>query len=403
MKKLILIISLALLAASLKAQTDSIPAFLRESGMLHSEAITKARRYLLDKFIARDMEAVKQTKDYMMAYLDNEDYLALYPVEYIMLSYWTHDYDELLLILPVLDTLSEPGHRRRVLPEKDFLYEKIYEKSIDSYSALVFALRAADLGDEEKAFLLLFFDYMMMEDEFPQVTQEMLNDAGEQFLATYPGSRYEGVVRRYVILRLVPAKTGSFMEFYGGMGFFTRGLSTGFNDFGLFGMGYSLRIHSTLLNFGLLLGPTTNLIATDYKGTTWDAGERASLVSFETSLGYQLWKNHRFTLAPLAGVGFIEIAPSGYDEKTEPEMKDLGLKLRGSLLLGAHLDYNFSRRQSVQYSYLGIRQVENIWLVRLGYNFYSPGFGKKYDGYDGAVHIVRLGIGYNSHRLVRDW
>jgi hypothetical protein len=383
------------------AQADSIPQFLRQEQGLKSDKIHQARKYLIDKFLAMDMDAVKDVRDYMMVYLDDADYLALYPGEYILLLYWTQDYDELLAYLPAIDTLSGPQHRRRLLPQQDNIIEKIREKSIDSYSVLTSCIQNAELDNEEKDFLALFFDFIIDGDDFPQITQEDLNERSKEYIASYPGSKYNSLIRKNILIEFIPMPFGFMIDYSGGMGVMTASLSKSFNNFGCFGFGFGMTWNKALLNLGMNLGATTNLLETDYNGIIWSDGSRATVTIFDIAAGYQLIKNRRIAVTPFLAYGGIEISPIEKDRTALPELEDAGLKMTRTFATGIYTDFTLTRYFTFNYHPRGPAMVENVWFIRLGYTMMAPGYYRRYGSHDGWIHLVKLGIGFSSHRMVR--
>jgi len=402
-KRILTLLIVLLSAPMVCAQTDSIPQFLRQEQGLKSDKIHQARRYLVDKFLAMDMDAVKDVRDYMMVYLDDADYLALYPGEYILLLYWIQDYDELLAYLPALDTISGPQHRRRLLPQQDNILEKIREKSIDSYSVLMSCIQNAELNNEEKDFLALFFDFIIDGDDFPQITQEDLNERSKEYIASYPGSKYNSLIRRNILIEFKPRPFGFTIDYAGGMGVMTASLSESFNNFGCFGFGFGMTYNKALLNLGMNLGATTNLLETDYNGIIWSDGSRATVTIFDIAAGYQLIKNRRITVTPFVAYGGVEISPVEKDRTALPELEDAGLKMTRSFSTGIYTDFTLTRYLNFNYHHRGPVIVENVWFIRLNYTMMAPGYYRQYGSHDGWIHLIKLGIGASTHRMVRSF
>ena len=68
------------------------------------EKIAKGRVYLLEKFLDRDYDKVKETKDYLLG-LEDDNYVAIAPMELWHVLFWTKEFDALTTDIRSYDSL----------------------------------------------------------------------------------------------------------------------------------------------------------------------------------------------------------------------------------------------------------------------------------------------------------
>ena len=151
MKRRILII--ALLLATAFSSFAQIEDEIQQS---KTEKISKGRVYLLEKFIDRDYEKVKEIKNYLMG-MDDKDYVALTPFELWHLLQWTKEYNALIDNLRHADSLYFASYDNKVFPKEDDLMRRLYLRGVEDEHLLKFNLKEAQLPVEDDAFLTLFW------------------------------------------------------------------------------------------------------------------------------------------------------------------------------------------------------------------------------------------------------
>ncbi|MBO2523653.1 MAG: hypothetical protein CW336_07365, partial [Bacteroidetes bacterium] len=100
-----------------------IPAFAQiedEIQQTKKVKIENGRAYLLEKFLDRDYEKVKEITDYLLD-LEDDNYCALSMSELWLLPYWTQDFDLLTTMLR-FDSTDYEVYKTKILPAYDQLY-----------------------------------------------------------------------------------------------------------------------------------------------------------------------------------------------------------------------------------------------------------------------------------------
>ena len=292
----------------------AFPAFAQiedEIQQSKTEKISKGRAYLLEKFLDRDYDKVKEIKDYLMT-LEDDYYIALWPSELYHILQWTKEYGELTSLLRSMDSayFSIPDYtKKKVLPEYDDLYKQLYLRGLEDKHLLQFGLQEADLTSEDRAFLTMFLDWLFVEKHYlvrdtqNDENQRRVNEMATQFLSNYPNSDYEYFVRHAIRKQYVENDWGWGMGLDVCGGFLTGSLKDKFLP--IFGLGISIDVlyKKFLLNLGYDIIISDTKIDQPYSGGIYPAGSRDNVMNFYADLGYRVVDNRAISVAPFVGIG----------------------------------------------------------------------------------------------------
>ena len=327
MKRNILI--LVLLFAS------ALPAFAQienEIQQSKTEKISKGRAYLLEKFLDRDYDKVKEIKDYLMT-LEDDYYVALWPSELYHILQWTKEYDALTSLLRGMDSayFSAPDHikyNNKVVPEYDDLYKQLYLRGLEDKHLLQFGLQEADLTPEDKACLAMFLDWLFVEKHYlvrdiqKDENQTRVNEMATQFLSDYPNSDYEWFVRHMIRKQYVENDWGWGMGLDICGGFLTGSLKDKFKPIIGFGISFDVLYKKFLLNLGYDIIISDTKIDQPYSGGIYPAGSRDNVMNFYANLGYRVVDNRAISIAPFVGIGGAWDT-YGYGQYDKPNLSEL--------------------------------------------------------------------------------
>lgn len=307
------IILIALLFATVFSGFAQIEDEIQQS---KKQKIEKGRGYLLEKFIDRDYQKVKEIKDYLME-MDGEDYVALTPFEQWHILQWTKEYDVLVENLRHADSSYFASFNNKVFPEKDDLMRRLYLRGVEDKHLLKYNLDEAQLAAEDNAFLTLFLDWLVGSESSDN--QKNWNIEADKFLADYPNSDYEWFVTHWI---RKPYEVES--DWGWGMGFdLCSGLSSGSLAKPVFGIGlnFDIAYKRLLLLLGYdIMAANTRIDQPLTEGGVCPSRTHVNWMPMYANLGYSIIDNHSIRVTPFIGVGGII---ETYGTQKHPEYEEL--------------------------------------------------------------------------------
>ena len=369
MKRNILI--LVLLFAS------AFPAFTQienEIQQSKSEKITKGRAYLLEKFLDRDYDKVKEIKDYLLE-MEDERYAVFAPAEYWHILFWTKEFDALTASMRGFDSTQFEAFKTKVKPQRDQLSEQVSRRSVEDEHVLRYSLQEAQLTAEDYDFLMLFLDWDL--NSFSFENQEDWNKKSDKFLADYPGSEYEWFVRHFIRVKLKESKWIWGMNIGFGSGVFTQDLNNWMK--GEIGGCMAFEANYNRFRFALYMDG----LDIKLRENPSEKGD-GSVLAFNVSAGYDLIGWRRLDLTPFAAVGIEKVSSKVLG--SIPELEVL-TKWRPNYELGVDLDIRVAEFK---------KPTGHLPLfVRLRYWYDLPSMGKIGPDLSGGYHGFLFCIGFS--------
>ncbi len=395
-KKIGLIGILILFSNSLYCQVDSIKTQILDYSDSQSTIISKGRRLLLDKFVEGDIKKVKEVKDYLIQ-TEDSDYLALYPEEYWIILYWTKEYAELTENIQQLDSAKEASLRNRIRPLNDMLDYKLDEKSFANEAQLKKQIQDSELEPETKQFLSMHLDWLLLENRKTFSAQDSLNEQADNFLETYPQSKYEYFTKEYIRYKLVPGNWGFGYGIYGGYGKYSENLSENYKDNATFGLSFDVYYKNFELDLRMNTSGTKSKNDFSYSLGTFEKGSKMACDFFEASLGYAVFNNNRFRILPFAGIGTMSIHPITKDTEKTPELEEVSLDYTSTYVVGLNFDIKIGQKDAPKFY-----PSPSYGFIRIRYEYCMPRFEEKYDGMTGDMHYITIGFGGVGRGVKRD-
>lgn len=405
MKRSILIIAL-LFATAFSAFAQIEDEILQSK----AEKIVKGRAYLIEKFLDRDYDKVKEIKDYLLG-IEDEYYVVLRPVELWHILQWTKEYDELTTLLRHTDSAyftlyrentyfsysyDQPynPYNNRIFPQWDKLGQCLLARGVEDRHLLQFGLQEADLSAEDRAFLTMFLDWLFVNNHY--LTEDIQNDADQtkvnekatRFLLDYPNSDYEWFVRHMIRKQYAEKDWG------GGLGLDLRsGFTSGTLAKPGFGVGLSLDVLYKRLDLTIGIGVMTLKTAQNQvysfegvSGLVYPQGSECNWGMPYANLAYYVYDGRRVAFGPFVGIGGIfESYP--FNKEKEDEYKELEknfLLYKAGLNLDIKMhDYVFDR-SSIRIKYEfglignGAEKYSNVHLITIGWSWMGRGEKRVY-------------------------
>ena len=363
-----------------------IPAFAQiedEIQQTKKVKIENGRTYLLEKFLERDYEKVKEIKDYLKG-LEDDHYVALKPAELALILFWTSEFDVLAVELG-RDSTDYHALNNKVLPVRDDMMTQIYRRSVDEGYVLRSNIQNAQLSDEDDDFFTIFLDWLLDENYSKNI--EKHNERVDMFLTNYPNSRYDWLARHIIRVKFVEHNWGF------GLGFnLCSEISPGFLPNSGFGVGFSLDVLYKKFDFTLGINMMTLQTTHDqiysYHGTPnliCAKGEKCNWSMPYVNLGYFIIDNKWIALGPFVGLAYVyEKYPFTKDRDIhEDEFDDLN-KTFMMYRVGVNCDIKLFG------SLPSIKALDRS-AVKLKYEFCLT---DSYDGQLSTAHIITIGFSW---------
>jgi hypothetical protein len=366
-------------------QTDSLKNEILKYKDEKSETILKGRKLTLDKFIENDKNKVSELLEFLQNE-ENEDYLIFYPAEKWLLYYWTQQYQKVLKGVQDFDSTYIAKMNRQIKPQSDLMLIKIKEKLFQQRPEIKHQIFQSGLTEEEKSFLALNFDFLLLSYDNKGITQDTLNVFSKKYLQDYPNSNFDNYVRKYIRYEFEPSKWGLAFEFFSGYGVFTHNLKKCFKNNIPIGIAFDICYKKFILYLRNYIGFSKTKDSIQFKDGTWRKDAQVRVFLPEASLGYATIDNRFFKVAPFVGISSTDISPTDYDKKKYPEYENIELTFTTTYTLGLNLDFKLG-------SFKKKKSEPSYGFVRVRYAYNKPQFNWKYNGFDGDFHYLTIGVG----------
>ena len=339
-----------------------------------TEKISKGRAYLLEKFLARDYDKVKEIKDYLMA-LEDDNYVALAPVELWHVLLCTKEFDALAASMRAFDSTQYEAFKNKVKPQIDQLGGQLSRRCAEDEQLIRLNVRESQLPAEDKDFIQLFLDWNLSPYNLENQTE--WNKKSERGLEDDPKSDYDWFVRHVIRIKYEESnwKWGFNLGF--GSGVFTQDL----NDWmtGTIAGCFAVEAYYKRLRLALCMDG----IDIRLRHNPSDEGDGSS-IAINVSAGYDLIGWRRLDLTPFAAVGIGQVSSKTLGDI--PELKEL-TKWRANYEFGVDLDFRFSEYK---------KPTGHLpCFIRLRYWYDMPYLWNVEPKLSGGCHCFLIGIGFS--------
>ena len=317
-----------------------------------TETIAKGRNLLMDAFLNNELEKTDQLFLYLENEVANRDYAAFTSFEKLILSCYLQHYDIALATILYVDSIGQLSPNDRpilVTPTDEQLEAKLVEKYFGYRVFINAEINISDLQPEEKELLILALDDIFLRIEVQgdskalETLQDELNKRSNNFITTYPDSKYNHYVVDAVRYELAPSKWGYGM--YVLMGYETR-MGDLSNFFGSgFSADFGISIYYKKFTFNLQGSPSFGKLKEDIifsDNVVWQKNSKMDRERFDVSIGYNVIENNWLGITPFAGAGLVRFIPTTEDEEDFPELKDKKIS-SFAYVMGVDCDLLFKR------------------------------------------------------------
>ncbi len=359
--------------------------------------ITKGRKLMSDYLAQGDFNKVKKIKDYLLENYASSKNNVFYPSEYYLILFLVNDYDELLSAVdhPVMG-IRYPNWKTGFF--YDDLWQNLVKKTRSDVKTIEKQLKNSDLSDIDKDFLMLLLKYLIKgsEETYPEITQDSINVWANGFLKKYPESNYTDMVKKSIKFELVPSDWGFSVSFFSGYGLFTKDVKNYIKNNVPVGVGFDVCYKRFALYLRDYIGFTHLKKDLPYSLGVWEKGSSAQVMIPEVSLGYYVKEGKHYKVAPFAGIAYTGIIPVEVDEDKNPNLSEAD---RGTTTfsVGVNLDV-------IPFVNLKSNKPESGYVyLKIRYAYGMTSFGQKYQGFEGNIHYITVGIGIMSRNVKRKY
>ena len=401
MKKII-IISIAIVCSysTAFAQTDSLKDAILKYEDTISLAIKNGRKLLLDDFQKNDKVKTQLLFTYLTTKVENDDYIAVYPIENILINYWLGQYAVIDSNTLIYTPEYIKNNDRKLRPHNDLLYDKLRTYMTSNKEEQIKQIESAGLEEEDKSFLKINLIFFLSDFKRLSPMQDTLNTLTTDFFTKYPNSKYEPYIRDQIRWAFVPSKIGYGFDFFTGYGIFTKTLSNQFQNNIPLGVGFEMSYKKMVLYFRDYIGFSQTKQDINYPSATWTKGKQVRVYLPEFSVGYLCTISDKLKIIPFVGISSTDISPTTHDENNIQGYGDVGWKFTTTYTFGLNVDISLSKLKITEYK---MNYMEKgCWLLKLRYAYNIPQFQNKYAGLEGAMHYLTVGIGMLGRRYKRD-
>lgn len=378
-------------------QEDSIQLQIMGYDDSRSAIIAKGRSLLLDKFLAGDLNKVREVKDYLVK-TEDADYFAFYPAEYWLILYWTNEYTELAYDIQHFDSAVLASFNTRISPPRDKLLMKLNERSFEYEFLLKGQIKDADLDEETKQMLLMNLDNILLENRKDMYAQDSLNSRADEFLKRYSPGIYDDFTKKYIRYKMVPKNWGMTFEFFSGLGIFNGNLGKTYTNNIPIGVAFDICYKNFELYHRDYIGFNKTRVDLYYSTGTWEKDSRLEVFLPEASVGYVGYNDNRLKVSPFAGIGAMSIGPSPKELEDNPDLEELELDFTTAYIVGLNLDIKFGPYKTPAHS-----PKTSYGFMRIRYGLSMPRFENKYTGMTGNMHYITVGFGGMSRGVRREY
>lgn len=386
----------------INAQDKSIGEEILQYSNSKSDIILKGRRMLLDKFVEGDIDQVKVIKDYLCNEVEDNDYLAFYPVEYWLILYWTQEYETLATHILNFETDGMSTFKKQIKPMSMGVYEKILDKTRASKELLELEVLNSSVSEENKAFLKMHLNYIIADEDYEEIDQDMLNAMANDFLKRFPLSTYGNYTRKNIRYQMSVSDWGYGVEFFSGYGVLTSTLGEAYGNNIPFGVAFDVEYKKFTLYLRDYIGFSKSKKDIYYDLGIWEKGQAVNVFVPEISAGYSVLNNNLCKVSPFMGISSTEIGPAVAETDKNPDLSEAALTFTTTYTLGMNVDFKLHKTYSNSYFLSNYKEV-GYWYLRLRYSYHMPQFYRHYPDMTGNMHNITIGIGGSGRRVKREY
>lgn len=403
MRKVTLSLIFALALSGISAQENNVKDQILSYKDSEYDFVNKGRRLLIDHLQSFKMQDAIDVKNSLLNEFDGNVTEVFYNIEYIHLLYWTGEFEELLNYLKQADFDQPVSNNVRISSQTDNFSKAVYTHTAENKDILGIDVKNGELNDMERDFLLLLLNDIT--NPLPQNSHAnpehitKINEQANQFLANYPDSPYEKIVREQIRFVFKETDWGTYMDFGFGAVLNQGDISHQFRDGPAIHMIFEYRHRKVMGMFGFDVGSQTLKQDFPINNTVWKKGSSSTLGSIYLNAGYLVFENRRWSIYPYVGGGYTEFSAAEKEIQEDENLKKLRLN-SFSTQAGIGIDLKINSISPItSYSWM-YRNTDS--RISLKYTYRMPHLKRKDPSLYGSQHVITLSYGIGGRGKERD-
>jgi hypothetical protein len=348
MKKIIFAMLLMSFPSLLSAQTDStlVANRVSETELSKSDLISKGRRLLLSDLEKGHVEAAKDVVDYLITKVEDEDHLAFWMTERLMLYFWIGDYAQVLNWALIMNSPAvEKRGTASYVPNDDMIGRKAASLLKKEYDLIRDDFKSLKFSQDTEDFLSLFLDRLIVIYDSDFVSIDKINQNSDRFVGMYSDSPLAKIVKEAVSYKFRPDNWQFGVSLGGGV-HLDSGKMTDRIDFNRGAFVLTLDGYFKRFYFGLGVtafgGHAKEDLPVKNKNRIWPKGEFIPLTMVHPIIGFKAFEYKKFRLTPFAGVSFNMAQPDEKSIDNNPDLQGLSLGTSVTPLTGFDIDFSLT-------------------------------------------------------------
>ncbi len=395
-KILSLLITILLLANVSHAQVSADSVMESQLDRETDSIISTTRDDLEYAVASRNRQKVRELQQQLNTAYEQSNYIALFPIENLLLYYWLGDYDSVLLYSTKIDTLDGQSWDK-ISPQAGYdLYSLLRERVVRAKNRIVNGIFSSTLSDEQKDFLIIYLEDFLLEiqgDSYSKTQLDTmlrnLNVDKRKFALAYPNSAYTSELK---VEELEWDKAGLTLGIGIGFGDNTNQLAANFTNpvFAAMNIGGSHK--QLVIELNLHVGGFSSkkdIVNQNEPSMVWKKGGSAIYFSPSLIFGYRAFEKSRTLITPFAGVGVSIMGANTGGE--DAEFENAFTYVYGPTIpVGVHFDFRLDKMKKA-FGHDILRPSFPTLRLSYAYN-YQTLFRPADKGISGNMHTMTLTI-----------
>lgn len=323
-----LLIALLLLTAIPTFSQEDIRSEIMNYHESDFNFVNKARRLLGTHIKDGNVLEAAKVKNALLDEYNGEVLKAFYNWEYIHLLYAIGEYDTLMDFILDVDFNKSVSANVSTSAQTDNLGQVLRESILAYHDIVEIDINEVVEGDANKDFLILMLNdiaHMSPANSSERRAHiENINKLANLYLKNHPDSPYDKIVREDIRFEFTEADWGFYWDFGFGPGINNGKLGEILNGTGI-GMEMILEYRYKKVLGQFELGFMSKSLSNDINvnNTTWMRESYSTIGTYTLNAGYLLLENKRWSIYPLAGIGYANVEADSEDSKEDPRLKKL--------------------------------------------------------------------------------